>query len=78
MVVYLLELSLADAIPVEDDPVWLEPRALVEEDEHLPHHRGQLCDDLLSVLLDTHRGTITTGMGIHACHKLHGELRFAF
>lgn len=39
---YLLELSLADAIPVEYDPVRLKTCALVEVDQHLPHHGGQL------------------------------------
>ena len=39
---HLLELSLTDTITVEDDPVGLEAGALVEVDEHLSHHGGQL------------------------------------
>ena len=68
----LLELPLADPISVEDDAVRLEPGALVEVDEHLPHHGSQLGDDLLAVVLDSDRGTVATGMGIHAGHQLGG------
>ena len=39
---HLLELSLTDTITIEDDPVGLEAGALVEVDEHLSHHGGQL------------------------------------
>ena len=69
---HLLELSLTDAIAVEDDAVRFEAGALVKLDEHLSHHGGQLCDELLSVLLYSHRGTVATGVGIHTGHKLRG------
>ena len=67
---HLLELTLADPIPVEDDAMRLEAGALVELDEHLSDHGGQLRDDLLPVLLDTHGGAVATGVGIHAGYQL--------
>ena len=67
---YLLELSFADPISVEDDSVWLEPSALVELYQHLPHHGGQLTDDLLTVGLNPHCSTVAARVGIHTCHKL--------
>ena len=70
MVEDLLELTLAHSVPVEDDPLGLKARALVELNEHLPDHGGQLSYDLLAVLLDPHRGTVATGVGVHAGHKL--------
>ena len=39
---HLLELSLTDTVTVEDNPVGFEAGALVEVDEHLSHHGGQL------------------------------------
>ena len=70
MVEDLLELTLAHSVSVEDDPLGLEARALVELNEHLPDHGGQLSYDLLAVLLDPHCGTVATGVGVHAGHKL--------
>ena len=68
----LLELTLADPVPVEDDPLRLEAGALVELYEHLPDHGGQLCYDLLPVLLHPHSGTVTAGVGVHTGHQLGG------
>ena len=49
------ELALADAVPVHDDPVRLvAARALVEHHEVLPHHGGQVLDDVLPLLLHSH------------------------
>ena len=48
----------------------LEACALVELNEHLPHHGGQLGDDLLTVLLNTHCGTVAARVGIHAGYQL--------
>lgn len=67
---YLVELSLRDTIPVEDDAVGLEACGLVELDEQLFHHGRQVLDDLLPVLLDTHRGRVPARMGIHAADNL--------
>lgn len=36
----LLELTLTDTITIEDDPVRLKSSALVELDQHFPHHGG--------------------------------------
>ena len=66
----LLKLSFTDSISVEYDPVRFEASTLVELDQHLPHHGGQLTDDLLSVGLHPHRGTVTTGVGVHTGHQL--------
>lgn len=64
----LLELTLTDPITIEDYPLGLEASALVELDEHLPDHGGQLRYYLLAVLLYPHCGTVTTGVGIHTGH----------
>ena len=71
----LLKLPFADSISVEDDSVRLEPSALVEVDEHLSHHDGQLCDDLLTMVLDTDCGRVATWVGIHTRHQLEEEGR---
>ena len=53
------ELALADAVPVHDDAVGLvAARALVEHHEVLPHHDGQVLDDVLPLLLHTHCGRV--------------------
>ena len=63
------ELALAHTVPVDDDPVRLVAAgALVEHDQVLLDHGAQLLDDLLSVLLDPHRGRVPTGMGILGAH----------
>ena len=63
------ELSLADAVPVDDDSVRLvAPGALVEHDEVLLHHGAQLLDDLLAVLLHAHRGRVPAGVRVLAAH----------
>ena len=66
----LLELSLADAVAVEDDFVGLEARGLVELDEQVLDHEGELLDDLLTVLLDTDRGRVTRRVRVHAADNL--------
>ena len=54
------ELSLADAISVHDDAVRLvAARALVEHHEVLPHHGGQVLDDVLPLLLHSHCGRVS-------------------
>ena len=55
----MAELSLTDTVPVHDDPVRLVAAcALVEHHEMLPHHDGQVLDDVLSLLLHPHRGRV--------------------
>ena len=68
--IYLLELPLTDTISVEDDAGWLEASGLVEVDEELPNHGGQLLDNLLSVLLHSHRGGVAARVGVHAAYNL--------
>jgi hypothetical protein len=61
------KLSLADAVAVHDDPVWLEPaRRLVEHHEVLLHHGRQLLDHLDSVGLDPDGGRVARRMSILA------------
>lgn len=64
----LLELALGDTVTVEDDAGGLEACGLVELDEQLAHHGGQVLNDLLPVLLHTHSGTVAVGVRIHAAH----------
>lgn len=66
----LSELAFWNSISVENDPGRLVAGWLVELDEQLAHHRGQILDDLLSGSLDTHSGTVSAGMSIHAANHL--------
>ena len=70
MIIDLLKLSLADSVSVKDDAMRFESRTLVEVDQHLPDHGGQLSDDLLSVVLDSDCGCIAARMSIHTGYKL--------
>lgn len=72
---HLLELPLGDTIAVEDDARGLEARGLVELDEQLADHGGQVLNDLLAVLLDPHGGTVAVGVSVHAAHDLLGHDR---
>lgn len=45
---HLLHLALGDAAAVIDDPRGLEAGGLVELDEQLPHHVGQVLDHFLA------------------------------
>lgn len=67
---HLVELALGDAVAVVDDPGGLEAGGLVELDEQLPHHGGQVLDDVLPMLLHPHRGTVPAGMGVHTADNL--------
>ena len=67
---HLVELALGDAVAVVDDARGLEARGLVELDEQLAHHGGQVLDDVLPVLLDAHRGAVAARVGVHAAHHL--------
>ena len=67
---HLLELSLTNSISVEDDAVRLEPRALVEVDQHLPHHGSELSNDLLAVVLYSDSGRVSAGVSVHTGHQL--------
>lgn len=66
----LQELSLTNAIPIENNPVGLESSRLVELDEQLPDHCGEVVDNFLTMLLNTHSGSITTRVSIHATNNL--------
>ena len=68
MVENLLELALGDAVAVEDDAGGLEAGGLVELNEQLSYHGSQVLDDLLSVLLHAHGGTVAVGVCVHAAH----------
>lgn len=72
-VLYLLELSLTDAVSVEDDARRLESRRLVEVNQEFPHHGRQLLYDFLSVLLDSYRGGVAAGVGVHAAYHLNRQ-----
>ena len=67
---HLLELAFRDAVAVEDDAGGLEARGLVELDEELADHGGQVLYDLLPVLLHAHGGAVAIGVGVHAAHHL--------
>lgn len=67
---HLLELAFGDAVTVEDDAGGLEARGLVELDEELADHGGQVLYDLLPVLLHAHSGAVAIGVGVHAAHHL--------
>lgn len=63
---HMRELTLGNAIPVEDDPVRFETsRRLVEHDQQLADHAAQLLDDFLAVLLNPHGSRVARWMGIH-------------
>lgn len=67
---HLWELPLRNTITVEDDPGGFEACGFVELDEELPHHVGQVLDDLLARTLHAHRGTVPARVGVHAAHNL--------
>lgn len=67
---HLWELPLRNTIAVEDDPGGFEACGFVELDEELPHHVGQVLDDLLARTLHAHRGTVPARVGVHAAHNL--------
>lgn len=70
---HLVELAFRDAVAVVDDSGGLEAGGLVELDEQLPHHGGQVLDDVLTVLLHPYCGTVSAGMGIHTTNHLYRE-----
>lgn len=59
------ELALRDPISVEDDSGGLEAGGLVELDEQLTHHIGQVFNDLLPGALHTHGSTVAAGVCVH-------------
>jgi len=67
------QLSLWNPIPVEDDPGGLEAGRLVELDEQLPHHVGQILDDLLPGPLDADGSAVPAGVGVHTAYHLERE-----
>lgn len=67
---HLWELPLRNTIAVEDDPGGFEACGFVELDEELPHHVGQVLNDLLARTLHAHRGTVPARVGVHAAHNL--------
>lgn len=69
----LVELALRDAVAIVDDPGGLEASGFVELDEQLSHHGGQILDDVLTMLLHTHRGAVSAGVGVHATNNLNNE-----
>lgn len=64
------ELSLADAVAIDEDSGGLEARAAVELDEQLSGHIGQIRDDLLPMLLHPYGGAVPARMCVHAAHNL--------
>lgn len=67
---YLVELALWDAVSVVDDARWFKACGFVELDQQLSHHGGQILNDVLTVLLHPHRGTVSTWVGIHTANNL--------
>ena len=56
----LNKLTLADAISVHDDPMWLEASSgLVKHHEMILDHGGQVLNDLTSVSLNSDCGGIS-------------------
>jgi len=70
----MTELSLTHAVTVENDARRLEPRRNIELNQKLLHHRRQLMNHLLSVLLDPHRGWIPAGMTVHTAYHLRQQV----
>lgn len=67
---YLGKLAFRDPISIEDDACRLEAGGLVELDEQLTHHVGQVFNDLLPWSLHPHCSTVSAGVGIHAAYYL--------
>ena len=55
---YIEELSLGHSVSVDDNSRRLESSVAVELDEQLADHVGQIRDDLLAMLLDSHCGCV--------------------
>lgn len=70
----LSELSLGHTVPVEDDPGGFVSSGLVELDEELSYHGGQVLNHFLPWPLHPHGGTVPTGVCIHTAHNLEGEI----
>lgn len=70
LIYHLVELALGDTVSVVDDSGGLEAGGLVELDKQLPHHGGQVLDDVLAVLLHPDCGTVSTGMCVHTTNDL--------
>lgn len=75
---YLVELALWDAVSVVDDARWFKACGFVELDQQLSHHGGQILNDVLTVLLHPHRGTVSTWVGIHTANNLNIILKKKF
>lgn len=61
----LMELAFGDAIAIKDYPIGLKSGRLVELDQQLLDHCGQIVYYFLSVLLNANRSRISTGMCVH-------------
>ena len=59
------ELSLADAVAVENDTRWFEARRFVELNEKLADHGGQFSDHLVAMHLDANGGSVARRMRVH-------------
>ena len=67
---HLAELSLAYAVAVENDARRFKPGRDVELYQKLLHHRRQLVNHLLPVLLDSHGGRVPAWMTVHTANHL--------
>lgn len=66
----LSELALGHSVPVEDDPGGFVSSGLVELDEELTYHGGQVLNHFLARPLHPHGGTIPAGVGVHTAYHL--------
>ena len=70
----MLELSLTNSVPIEDDTLWLGSDRLIELDQHVLNHRLHALNhravNLLPVcLLDTDLGSVSAGELVHAADQ---------
>lgn len=73
MITDLSELALGHTVPVEDDPGGFISSGLVELDEELTYHGGQVLNHFLPWPLYPYGSTVPTGVGVHTADHLHRE-----
>lgn len=62
---YSTELALTDTVAVHNNPVGLESRGLVEQNQQLANHGAKLLNDILTVLLHAYSGRVSGRVSVH-------------